>query len=464
MVRDTSSPRSGATPLTAGAVDAAPAEPGLPPGETSRSWPRAPLPAGLRHSLPAGLAFTRGASRRASALAARDRDRGTFSWPWRVAWVDVAWVLFSVVNLIFILVFSHWETIPFHFIWISLTLLYGFRVWATRPTLWVLAVVMMTTFAAIGWDVYEGAQSVDELNEVPLMAMMFWLMVWHAQRRLDADHERDLVSDENARLLATQRRFLQDASHQLRTPITIALGHAELLARELTDRTERRDIEVVVGELTRLRRLGERLLVIAASEDPDFLRPEPVALDRFTMDVIRRWRPTADRQWHLGRLDAVTIGADRERLGLAVDALLENAVRHTGCGDTIQLAVLVSGPDLPVRMIVADTGQGIAPSELEHIFDRFRTGSPPEGAAAGTGSKGTGLGLALVRAVAHAHGGDVRARSTPGVGSEFEMVLPAPAVSTSAMYPALPLSWSGGPPEPAPDRTLKDDPWPSRNR
>jgi signal transduction histidine kinase len=464
VVRDTSSPRSGATPLTPEAADAAPPEPGLHPGGTSRSWPRAPLRAGLRHSLPAGLAFTRGASRRASALTARDRYRGTFSWPWRVAWVDVAWVLFSVVNLIFILVFSHWETIPFHFIWISLTLLYGFRVWATRPTLWVLAVVMMTTFAAIGWDVYEGAQSVDELNEVPLMAMMFWLMVWHAQRRLDADRERDLVSDENARLLATQRRFLQDASHQLRTPITIALGHAELLARELTDRTERRDIEVVVGELTRLRRLGERLLVIAASEDPDFLRPEPVALDRFTMDVIRRWRPTADRQWQLGPLDAVTIGADRERLGLAVDALLENAVRHTGDGDTIQLSVLVNGPDLPVRMIVTDTGQGIAPSELEHIFDRFRTGSPPGGAAAGTGSKGTGLGLALVRAVAHAHGGDVRVRSTPGVGSEFEMVLPAPVVSTGAMYPALPLSWSGGSPEPAPDRTLKDDPWPSRNR
>ncbi len=438
------------------------ADPGVHPGGTSRPRPRSPLPAGLWHSLPAGLAFTRDASRRASARAAR--ARGTFSWPWPVAWVDVAWALFSVVNLIFILVFSHWETIPFHFIWISLTLLYGFRVWANRPTLWVLAVVMMTTFAAISWDVYVGAQSVDELNEVPLMAMMFWLMVWHAQRRLDADHERDLVSDENARLLATQRRFLQDASHQLRTPITIALGHAELLARELTDRTERRDIQVVVGELTRLRRLGERLLVIAASEDPDFLRPEPVALDRFTMDVIRRWRPTADRQWGLGRLDAVTIGADRERLGLAVDALLENAVRHTGGGDTIQLSVLVSGPDLPVRMIVADTGQGIAPSELEHIFDRFRTGSPPGGAAAGTGSKGTGLGLALVRAVAHAHGGDVRVRSTPGVGSEFEMVLPAPAVSTGAMYPALPLSWSGGPPEPAPDRTLKDDPWPSRNR
>jgi signal transduction histidine kinase len=440
----------------------------------------APVSAGRWHSLPAGLAFSRVASRRATARAAR--ARGNFSWPWRVGWVDVAWALFSAANLLAILVFSHWETVPFHFIWISLTLLYGFRVWATRPTLWVLTVVMGTTFAAISWDVYRGAQSVDELNEVPLMAIMFWLMVWHAQRRLDADHERDLVSDENARLLATQRRFLQDASHQLRTPITIALGHAELLARELTDRTEHRDIQVVVGELSRLRRLGERLLVIAASEDPDFLRPEPVALDGFTMDVIRRWRPTADRQWQAGQLDAVTVDADRERLGLAVDALLENAVRHTGSGDMIQLSVLVNAPGLPVRMIVADTGEGIAPGELEHIFDRFRTGSPAGTGRAGstgdgstgvgstgdgstgTGSKGTGLGLALVRAVAHAHGGDVRVRSTPGVGTEFELVLPAPALTAGTLYPVLPLSWSSSPPEPGPDRTLKDNPWPSRNR
>jgi signal transduction histidine kinase len=426
---------------------------------------RHPLPAGLWHSLPAGWARTRGASRRASARAAQ--ARGNF-WPWRVAWVDVAWVLFSVANLVCILIFSHWETVPFHFIWISLTLLYGFRVWSTRPTLWVLGIVMVTTFGAISVDVWRGAQSVDELNEVPLMAIMFWLMVWHAQRRLDADHERDLVSDDNARLLHTQRRFLQDASHQLRTPITIALGHAELLAQQLIDRTERRDIQVVVGELSRLRRLGERLLVIAASEDPDFLRPEPIALDLFTMDVIRRWRPTAPREWRVGRLDSVTISADRERLGLAVDALLENAVRHTSDGDTIQLSVLSHAPGLPVRMIVADTGTGILPDELAHIFDRFRTGTPaPGSAAAGTswaGPKGTGLGLALVRAVAHAHGGDVRVRSTPGVGTEFELVLPASAASAGAQHPSLPVGVTTSPGGPGPDRTRKDDPWASRNR
>jgi signal transduction histidine kinase len=337
---------------------------------------------------------------------------------WHFAWVDVAWVVFSLANLAAIVIFKRWETVPFHFIWISLTLLYGFRVWATRPTAWVLAVVMITTGAAIGWDVYRGAQTVDELNEVPLMAAMFWLMVWHAQRRLAADTERDLVSEENARLLTTQRRFLQDASHQLRTPITIALGHAELLASDLAGRQEARDIQVVVGELTRLRRLGERLLMIAASEDPDFLRPEPVALDRFIRELFQKWQPTSSRRWTLGRLDPVLITADRERLGLALDALLENAVRHTAPDQEIRLSVLRDHDGRTARMIVADSGEGIAPAELDRIFDRFRTGSQLGG------TRGTGLGLALVRAVAHAHGGAVRVRSAPGEGSEFGLVLP----------------------------------------
>jgi signal transduction histidine kinase len=296
----------------------------------------------------------------------------------------------------------------------------------------VLAVVMITTGAAIGWDVYNGAQTVDELNEVPLMAAMFWMMVWHAQRRLAADNERDLVSEKNARLLTTQRRFLQDASHQLRTPITIALGHAELLASDLAGRAEARDIKVVVGELTRLRRLGERLLMIAASEDPDFLRPEPVALDAFTMEAFRKWMPTARRRWTLGHLDPVLVTADRERLGLAVDALLENAVRHTAEGEEIRLEVVRDHHGGTARMIVADGGEGIPPAELDQIFDRFRSGSQL------AGTRGTGLGLALVRAVAHAHGGEVRVRSAAGEGSEFALVLPVPRAPTPGPGAAMP--------------------------
>ena len=339
------------------------------------------------------------------------------SWPFRPAALDTGWAVFSALNLVAIFAVAGCETVPFHFIWISFTLVYGFRTWAPRPTLVVLGVVMATTAAAIGHDVAGGSEPAAELTEVPLMAAMFVAMVWHARRKLTAEQESRRFGEENARLLATQRRFLQDASHQLRTPITIALGHAELLAGGLTGNQETHDIEVVLGELNRLRRIAERLLVIAAAEGPEFLQTEAVELDGFTMEILRRWQPTADRRWQLGRLDKVTVQADRERLGLAVDALLENAVRHTASGDVIKLSVVAVGYGLPVRLIVADTGQGIPAELLRHVFDRFRSGS----------SRGTGLGLALVSAVARAHGGDVLAQSTPGQGSEFELLLPAPA-------------------------------------
>jgi signal transduction histidine kinase len=164
-----------------------------------------------------------------------------------------------------------------------------------------------------GW---RHAQPADELAGVPLMAamlgvMMFGVMMWHAHRTFAADAGRARVSEENARLLATRRRFLREASHQLRTPIAIALGHAKLLARDLAGRQAQRDIRVVVGEFTRLKSLGERLLIIAASENPDFLRPQPVALDSFGMEALRRWRPAAQRLWQLGRLDAATVQAPR---------------------------------------------------------------------------------------------------------------------------------------------------------
>jgi signal transduction histidine kinase len=395
-------------------------------------------------------------------------------WPFRYGWVDAAWLVFWAASLCAMVIFPHWETVPFHLIWISVTILYGFRVWGPQPTTWILIAVIVTTGAAISWVVWRADVAAEELTEVPLMAAMFWAMVWHARRRLVADEERAQVSAENARLLTTQRRFLQDASHQLRTPITIALGHAELLASELAGSGRReRDIQVVVGELARLRRLGERLLMIAAAEDPDFLRPEPVALDRFTMEVLRKWMPTAHRRWRLGRLDPVIVDADRERLGLAVDALLENAVRHTRDGDVIQLSVLSADEGSAARMIIADTGAGIPPSERDHIFDRFRSGSE-----LGEGRR-TGLGLALVRAVARAHGGEALVHSTPGSGSEFELMLPvagpADALPSGPEEPGNPGATGGGggtvpadapsvPRQPGSGQAALEERWPGRTR
>lgn len=332
------------------------------------------------------------------------------------------WAVFSAVNLFAIYLFAYWETIPFHFIWISLTLLYGFRSWPTRPTMWILGAVMLTTASGIGLDVSRGTEPREELAEVPLMAAVFVATVWHSQRKLAAERSVRLFSEHNSRLLTDQRQFLQDAAHQLRTPITIALGHAELLAGDLSTQQQGEDIGVVIGELNRLRRISERLLLIAAAGDPAFLHAERVQLDQVIADLVRRWRPAIPQKLKIGQLDPVAVRADRERLDLALDALLENAARHTSSGDAIKLSVIRGYPGMPVRIVVADVGAGIPADQLPFIFERFRTSDGGE-------PRGTGLGLPLVRAVAHAHGGDVTVRSAPGKGSEFELTLPVPVRS-----------------------------------
>jgi signal transduction histidine kinase len=331
--------------------------------------------------------------------------------------LDIAWLGLLLLNVAAVAVWPARETIPFHVISICFALLYWLRVWSADPVPWGLGIVLITTVTGIALDVLHDAGSVEEVTDIPLLATMFVAVVWHANRTVTADRERRLIGEKNARLLAAQRWFLQDASHHLRTPITIALTHAELLARELTGEQELRDIQLVIGEMTRLRRLSERLLVIAASEDPDFLRSEPVVLDEFVLETVERWRTTAQRCWKIGQLDAATVLADQERLGLAVDALLENAVKFTSADEDIELSV-VSDPAEGVRLRVSDTGSGIPAAELPHVFDRFRTGNGDRR------TRGTGLGLALVRAVARAHGGSVTATSTLGQGSEFAILLP----------------------------------------
>jgi signal transduction histidine kinase len=349
---------------------------------------------------------------------------------WRPAapparWAGLVWLLLLwLLSLVVFIVFARREALLFYVVWLAFALLWGFRVSGLRPTLWVLSTMLATAVAAVGIDAANRNNPAEELAAVALMAAVFLIVVWQMHRRQSANAEQARVSEETGRLLATQRRFLQDASHQLRTPITIALGHAELLARELAGRGEQRDIHVVVGELTRLKRLSERLLMIAASGDPDFLRLEPVDLDSFMMEVLSRWMPAAKRQWRLGHIEAVTTQADQDRLGLAIDALLENAVQHTGAGDTISLSVLRDDAGGPARVVVEDTGEGIAPEELGSIFERFQTGS------ADGGTRGTGLGLALVRAIARGHGGEVRVHAQLGAGSKFELMLP--------VTPALP--------------------------
>jgi signal transduction histidine kinase len=338
---------------------------------------------------------------------------------------DIAWVVFVLLNLAAMRLLDNWATIPFLAIWVSLTVVYGFRLWRLQPTILTWAAVTLATGGIILVQVLKGQQDADYLAEVPLIALMFLVMVWHGRRRLAAIQERltameqvQRISQENLRLLEQQRQFLQDASHELGTPITVALGHAELIERAATDQAVAADARVVTGELARLRRLTNRLLLLASAGTPDFLHLAPVSADGLILDALERWG-NIPRRWRLGEVAEATVRGDGDRLVAALDALLENAVAHTEPGDTIEVGVRLEGGN--AVLAVTDSGCGIPPTELDRIFRRFTRAQPSRSREAG----GFGLGLPIVQAIAEAHHGSIRVYSTSGQGSTFEMVIPA---------------------------------------
>jgi two-component system OmpR family sensor kinase len=344
----------------------------------------------------------------------------------RSYWVDIAWVVFVGLNLAAMHLLPTWQTVPFLAIWVSLTAIYGFRLWRLQPTILTLAAVTLATGGVIGVQVLSGQEDGEYLAEVPLIALMFLVMVWHGRRRLAAMDERlaameevQRVTAENLQLLQRQRQFLQDASHELGTPITVALGHTELIERTAGDPVVAKDARVVEDELLRLRRLASRMLLLASAGGPDFLDVAPVEVEPLVVDALGRWGHTP-RRWSQGAVEEVTVLGDRDRLAVALDALIENAVAHTDVDG--QIVVSAHLEDGSVVLAVADAGCGIPPAELGRIFDRFARVDSHRNRQAG----GFGLGLATVKAIAEAHHGSVRAHSTVGQGSVFEVLLPAP--------------------------------------
>jgi signal transduction histidine kinase len=343
--------------------------------------------------------------------------------------VELLWAVFAAGNYGAMVAWPSWETIPFHFVWISLTLLYGFRVWPMRATLIVLGFVAAFTGASIMLDAFYGIQLWGELFEVPLMTAMFQAMVWHARRRVDALHVAEAEAEERRALLESQERFIHDASHELRTPLTIARGHLELLA----DQGLAGELDVALDELGRIDAIIERLLVLAAAGQPDFLQIGTVELEPFLEDVFMRWSEVAHRTWRLGPLASVTLLVDPDRLRTALDALIENAIKYTDERDAIELRARRSGPG-QVVIEVEDEGSGVQEDALARIFERFARAD----AARTRSTGGVGLGLAIVDAIAKAHGGRCTARNT-GHGSVFGLQLPTgpPLRSAQRLLPEL---------------------------
>lgn len=232
---------------------------------------------------------------------------------------------------------------------------------------------------------------------------------------------------------STKRQFMNDVGHELRTPITIVLSQLETLPDELVARA--RTVAVVTGELHRMHRMAEELLMLAKARRPDALRPEDLTLSELIEEVYVKAAALAERRWLLDfdedpRRD--TLHADRQLLTQAMIQLAQNAAQHTGEHARIWIGARAEAD--AAELWVKDTGQGIPLADQRRIFERFAR------AEESRGRTGAGLGLAIVKAIAEAHHGRIDVDSAPGQGATFTLRIPRanPKNQKSSKHPSHP--------------------------
>ncbi len=213
---------------------------------------------------------------------------------------------------------------------------------------------------------------------------------------------------------ASQRDFISDAGHELRTPITIIRGHLELMGDDPDE--QRETIALVTDELDRMSRYVGDLLLLAKAERPDFLQPEPLDVSELTHRLFAKVQAFDPQRFRLAAVGDGVAVADPDRITQAVTNLADNAVRHAdGTGEIALGSEVVDGH---ARFWVTNFGPAIPRAEHSRLFDRFARGETS------ANRDGTGLGLAIARAIARAHGGTVELRSTEEEGTTFTIVVP----------------------------------------
>jgi signal transduction histidine kinase len=236
------------------------------------------------------------------------------------------------------------------------------------------------------------------------------------------DELADLARTFNAMLdrleaaFASQKSFISDAGHELRTPITIVRGHLELLEDDDPEEREA-TVELVTDELDRMSRLVNDLLLLAKAQRPDFLQPETLDAGDLTAELFAKASALAPRDWRLAGAATGRIVVDRQRITQAVMNLSQNAVNHTGEGDAIELGSRRVGYE--IDLWVRDTGPGVSAADRDRVFERFVRANND-----GRHHEGTGLGLAITRAIAEAHGGYVELDSLVTDGARFVVTIP----------------------------------------
>ena len=219
---------------------------------------------------------------------------------------------------------------------------------------------------------------------------------------------------------AAQRQFLDDAGHELKTPLTVVRGHLELLDGDDPDELAQTR-ELLLDEVDRMSRLVGDLMLLAKSRRPDFLVLGEVELTALTRSVLAKAKALGDRDWHLDAMARGRTVLDEQRITQALLQLADNAVKHTDTGAVV--AIGSSLEDGTVRLWVRDTGDGIPPEDREAVVERFGRSHVR------TGDDGFGLGLSIVSAITEAHGGTVRITDAEPNGAHVEIALPVRAMT-----------------------------------
>lgn len=213
-----------------------------------------------------------------------------------------------------------------------------------------------------------------------------------------------------------QRQFLDDAGHELKTPLTILQGHLELVDTANQEEVEATR-ELLLDEVDRMSRLVNDLTLLAKTDRPDFFTFEPVNIAPFTETVLDKVRGLAPRDWKVDESAHFMATIDPQRITQALVQLAQNAVKHTREGDQIAIGSSIDSRR-GLRLWVRDTGAGVRDEDKEHIFERFARSVVP------SGDEGFGLGLSIVRAIATAHGGAVHVEDAVPPGARFVLTLP----------------------------------------
>jgi signal transduction histidine kinase len=316
-------------------------------------------------------------------------------------------------NLVALFFLAGWETAPIHGLLAAAGVFYVIRAPRAISSRDAIGFGTALTVATIGNELLEGIEPINDVYEAWLIVLLVGGLGWLAIRRAQTAAALEELAAERERLLQRQERLMYDLSHELRTPATIARGHLELL-RGSGDGHESQAAHIALDELARIDRIVERLVLLARAERGRLVEIGEIDVDPFLEDVLLRWSSTAERSWRLGEMPGGALQADPDALRIAIDALLENAVKYTEIGDAITLHARVEASELVIE--VSDSGPGVPLDAAESIFlrsSRSREGARP----------GLGIGLAIVDAIATAHKGSVTLEPSTS-GSRFALRLP----------------------------------------